>query len=114
MKCVVLCAGKGVRLGGDKPKVLTLIHGRPLLTHVIDMWRESVDEFIFVVGYQWQDVVECLPPDSKHVFQEQQKGIADAILRTESLIDDKFIVALGDCIQKGIWDIKTGDFHNNT
>jgi len=106
MKCIILCAGRGSRLNSDTPKVLTMIKGRPLLYHVMDMWKDSVDELIFVVGYRWQSVVECLPHKSRHVYQEVQRGIADAILRVESLVgDEEFVVALGDCVQKGTWEL---------
>lgn len=111
MKCIVLCAGKGSRLGSEIPKVLALVHGVPLLYHVINMWDGLVDELIFVVGYRWQSVVECLPKKSRHVFQETQKGIADAVLQVESLVeDDEFVVALGDCIQKGEWELPLKPF----
>lgn len=106
MKCVILCAGKGSRLNSDVPKVLTMINGTPLIYYVIDTWKNIVDELIFVVGYRWQSVVECLPHKSRHIYQEVQKGIADAILRVESLVGgEKFVVALGDCVQKGTWEL---------
>jgi len=104
MKCVVLCAGKGTRMESDIPKVLIPINGKPLVQHVIDMWN-IVDEFIFVVGYRWKEVVKYLSKDSKYIIQKEQRGIADAILKVEGLVNDKFIVALGDCIQKGTWQI---------
>lgn len=104
MKCVILAAGKGTRLGGETPKVLVLIHGRPLLEYVVDMWRSSVDGFIFILGYKWEVVSRQIPTDSIFVIQESQKGIADAILKAEgALSGDKFVVQLGDCIQKGKW-----------
>jgi len=106
MKCVVLCAGRGHRMGGLAPKVLTPINGKPLIHHVIDMWETSVDSFIFVVGYKWQEVTEVLPKDSKFVRQEPQRGIADALLQVEKILrKESFVVALGDCIQVGKWII---------
>lgn len=106
MKCVILCAGRGTRMGDDLPKVLIPINGKPLLHHVVDMWRDSVDEFIFVLGYKWMEVIEFLPQNSIYVFQDSQKGIADAILKVEPLINNEaFVVALGDCVQKGEWQI---------
>jgi len=37
----VLAAGRGVRFGGDAPKVLTRLRGRPLLAYALDSARES-------------------------------------------------------------------------
>jgi len=105
MKCVILCAGESRRMGGNIPKVLIPINGKPLLHHVIRMWENSVDGFIFVLSYKWIDTIKILPKNSIYVFQDSQKGIADAILKVEPLIDGAFIVALGDCIQKGEWQV---------
>jgi nicotine blue oxidoreductase len=38
---VVLAAGRGVRFGGDTPKALTPLHGRPLVAYVLDAARAS-------------------------------------------------------------------------
>lgn len=106
MKCIVLCAGKSTRMGEDSPKVLLPINGKSLLHHVVDMWKDTVNEFIFVVGYRWTEVLKYLPENSIYVFQDTQKGIADALLQVEPLItSDEFVVALGDCIQKGKWSL---------
>jgi CTP:molybdopterin cytidylyltransferase MocA len=37
----VLAAGRGVRFGGDAPKVLTRLRGKPLLSYALDSARES-------------------------------------------------------------------------
>jgi len=101
MKCVVLCAGKGSRMGVSSLKVLLPVRGKPILHHVIDMWKYNVDSFVFVVGYQKEEVIKQLPLDAIIVVQEEQRGIADAILQVEEHIEDRFVVALGDCIQSG-------------
>jgi len=106
-KAVVLCAGRGVRMGiiGEiLPKVLVPIKDKPLLDYVIDYWRPLVSEFIFVVGHQKgqiENYVEKLGIKTSFLVQEEPKGIADAILKAESLIDDNFIVILGDCYCHG-------------
>lgn len=105
MKCVILCAGESRRMGGDIPKVLLPINGKPLLHHIIDMWESSVDGFIFVLSYRWLGMIKCLPKEPLYVFQDSRQGIADAILKVEPLIDNEFVVALGDCIQRGEWQI---------
>jgi len=94
-------------MGGATPKALIPINGKPLVYHVMDMWADSVDGFIFVVGYKWQEVTKCLPKDSIFVTQEPQRGIADAILQTRGALQGKegFVVVLGDCLQVGEWII---------
>ena len=37
----MLAAGRGVRFGGDAPKVLTRLRGKPLLAYALDSARES-------------------------------------------------------------------------
>lgn len=88
-------------MGVNTPKVLLPIGEKLLLHHIIDMWRDSVDSSMFVVGYKWEEVVEQLPLGATYLVQEEQKGIAHAISQVEGYVEDKFVVALGDCIQSG-------------
>ena len=108
MKCIIPCAGESSRMG-YVPKHLVKIAGKPLISHVVDAWEDSVDSFIFVLKrpatYMW----EYLPENSAVVFQDEPKGLADAILRAEPYVDERFMVALGDCIYKGTFE-EGGDF----
>ena len=83
------------------PKMLININNKLLLNHIIDYWKDKVDNFIFVIKPENNYYLEFLPENSAVVFQSESKGLADAILRAEPYVDDKFIVALGDCLQKG-------------
>ena len=52
-KCVVLCAGRGVRITpySEKiPKVMVKIKKKPVLRYVIDYWKDYTDDFTFIVG----------------------------------------------------------------
>jgi NDP-sugar pyrophosphorylase family protein len=100
-RVVILAAGKGTRMGSEVPKVLTPILDRPLLHHVIDFWRPYTDDFVFVVGHRKEEVISTLPKGSIYVVQEEQKGIGHALLQVEGYVGERFIVALGDCIQVG-------------
>ena len=103
--CVVLCAGKGTRMGSERPKVLIEVNKKAILQYVIDFWKPQVDRFIFVVGYKSFEITKYLGQSGlknyKIVVQKEQKGIAHALLQAESILSGNFVVALGDCVQKG-------------
>lgn len=107
LKCVVLCAGEGTRMvpnSLEKPKVMIQIKNKPILSYVIDYWKRYTNDFIFVVGYKKEYVIEFarqLPINSQFVEQKELKGIADAVLYAKNLVSDRFILVLGDCICNG-------------
>jgi len=75
------------------------VNRKPILKYVIDYWKEYVSEFIFVVGYKKEQVIDYvsnLNINYKFVEQNKLRGIADAIYKTKDLIIDDFIVVLGD------------------
>jgi dTDP-glucose pyrophosphorylase len=104
--CVVLCAGRGTRMGSEHPKVLIEVNNKAILQYVIDFWKPQVERFIFVVGYKAFEITKYLETKSGiknyvEVVQYEQKGIAHALLQAESKLSSNFVVALGDCIQSG-------------
>lgn len=56
---VISCAGMGRRLGLSKTKALVEICGRPLIAWQLDALR-WVSDLRVVVGYQAQDVIDCV------------------------------------------------------
>ncbi len=100
MKCVIPCAGESSRMS-HVPKHLIQIKGKPLLLHIIDMWKDHVDGFVFVLKRSATYLWEYLPKNSIVVFQDEPKGLADAILQAEGCIDGRFIVNLSDCVLSG-------------
>ena len=99
--CVILAAGKGTRFGGNVPKVMVKVGGFPLIEHVMDYWRPYVDNFVVVLGYKAKEIISILDEDVVCVMQNEQKGIAHALLQVEPLVKGNFVVALGDCLQSG-------------
>jgi dTDP-glucose pyrophosphorylase len=103
--CVILCAGKGTRMGSEHPKVLIKVNDKPIVQYVVDYWKPYVNRFVFVVGYKGYEVIKYLHESGLKnyiiVSQFEQKGIAHALLQTEQKLSGNFVVALGDCIQKG-------------
>jgi len=106
-KCVILCGGKGTRLmplSLARQKTLIEVKSKPIISYVIDYWQDFVDEFIFVVKFKKEslmDYINTLGIKATFVEPEELNGIADGISYVEKLIDDKFVVVLGDCIVKG-------------
>lgn len=104
---------------GGVPKQLLLVKNKPVLSHVIDFWMDKVDSFIFVIRRKTPWFLEYLPDDSAVVFQDEPRGLADAILRAEPFVRDRCVIALGDCLNfgeftddptrglgVGVWDTK--------
>lgn len=106
----MLCAGEGRRIlpnSSEKPKVMIEIRNKPLLGYVVDYWGKYTQDFVFVVGYNKEQVIEFasqLPINSQFVEQKELKGIAQAIMCARELVSDRFIVVLGDCLCQGSFD----------
>lgn len=106
---VVLCAGEGRRLqdlGRSIPKAMVTIHNRPAIRYVIDYWKGFAGEFIFVVGYKKEQIIDFVQAAhigvrALFVEQESPRGIAHAIGCAEKHLRDDFIVVLGDCLCRG-------------
>lgn len=105
--CVVLCAGRGLRItpySETMPKVMIKIKDKPVLGYVIDYWKNYTNNFIFVVGYKKEQVIDyvsSLPIKAQFIEQKELRGIADAISYVKDFITDDFIVVLGDCLCHG-------------
>jgi len=78
---VILAAGKGTRMFSAKPKVLHLLAGRPLLSHVVRTARSLKPQRIVIVyGFGGEQVRQALgEADLIFVEQEPQLGTAHAV-----------------------------------
>jgi bifunctional UDP-N-acetylglucosamine pyrophosphorylase/glucosamine-1-phosphate N-acetyltransferase len=90
-------------LTDDRPKPLLPAAGRPLLEHVFDACADVVDEFVVVIGYRGDDVVDALGSEYRdvpisYVEQENPKGTAHAIAQARSVVDARFVVLNGDVL----------------
>ncbi|WP_323173744.1 UTP--glucose-1-phosphate uridylyltransferase AglF [Natrialba sp. PRR66] len=105
MQAVVLAAGKGTRLQpltDDTPKALVDVDGRPIIEDVFDnLLAVGADELIVVVGHmkeqlitRYGDAYRDVPITYAH--QREQLGLAHAILQVEPLVEDEFMLMLGD------------------
>jgi len=117
MKAVILAAGKGTRLRpltDEKPKGMVEVGGKPILSHCFDQLATlGADEFVVVVGYRKQDIIEYYgdevdgtPITCAH--QREPQGLAHALLTVEEHVDNNFMLMLGD----NIFEANLGDIVN--
>ena len=107
MQVVVLAAGQGTRLRPlteTKPKGMVEVNDKPILTHcfeqVVDL---GADELVVVVGYMKQAIIDHYGDEFNGVpityaEQDEQLGLAHALLCVEEHIEGDFMLMLGDNI----------------
>ncbi|MDR3210596.1 MAG: NTP transferase domain-containing protein [Planctomycetota bacterium] len=100
LQACVLAAGKGTRMGGERPKVLFEANGKPLLEWVLSALSEAgVDDCVAVVGFGKDQVVAKLPTGVRWVEQSPQLGTGHAVRCARGAFQDQaedIIVACGD------------------
>jgi bifunctional UDP-N-acetylglucosamine pyrophosphorylase/glucosamine-1-phosphate N-acetyltransferase len=99
--CVILAAGKGVRMGSEKSKVLHPLCGKPLLSYVIACARETnMNPIHTIIGHGAEKVKAAFSGENlKWVLQEKQMGTAHAISLAAPLLRDSsgtLVVLCGD------------------
>jgi len=121
MQAVILAAGEGKRmrpLTYEKPKVMLPIAGKPIIEHLLWEVKEvGINDFVFVVGYHDETIRDYFGKGERwdvtiqYVTQKTQLGTADALRRTEGLVEDKFLMLNGDTIvsAEDIRKVITGD-----
>ena len=104
MKGVILAAGKGERLRpltDDRPKVILKVANRPIIEYVMENLYPFVDEFVVVVRYRKEKLIETLGDEFggkpiTYVEQLPGEGTAKAIESVRRNVDEEFIVVNGD------------------
>lgn len=79
---VILAAGKGTRLNcTDKPKVMSEIGGKPIVSYIVDTLREVgfiKGQIMVVVGFQKETVKQYFGDSVTYIDQTPQLGTAQA------------------------------------
>jgi glucose-1-phosphate thymidylyltransferase len=110
MKAVVLAAGEGTRLRPlteDKPKAMVEVDGKPLLAHCLSKLAAlDADEFVVIVGYEKEHIIDHFGDSFQgipitYAHQEEPDGLAHALLQAEPMVDDDFMLMLGDNVFQG-------------
>ena len=110
MKAIILCAGKGVRMGSltaKTPKPLLKVNGIPIIDYVLDSLPEEIDEIIIVVKYLGKQIKKYIGHEynGKKVsyVTGSDKGNAYSFLATKTLLDnERFLVVYGDEIPSSV------------
>jgi len=81
---IVPAAGRGSRLGSKLPKLLYPVAGRPMLDHLVDLYRDVVEAWVLVLHPDFEapvrDHVRALGLSPRIAFQPEPTGMLDAIL----------------------------------
>ena len=98
---IILAAGKGTRMGGNSPKVLANLAGKPMIQHLID----TVETFpkaktSVIVGHKAKEVENNIFSEKKinYVLQKSQLGTAHAVKQAIPLLrkNSVSVVLYGD------------------
>lgn len=103
MKVVILCGGKGTRMGNDElPKALFPIGGKPILWHIMKTYsRHGFNDFVLCLGYKGDKIKTYFKKikDWKITFVDTglNTNTGGRIKKIENLIkDDLFFATYGD------------------
>jgi len=80
LEIIILAGGKGTRMNDSRPKVLTDIKGKPMLTYLLSAVNKVCNKKpLIVVGYKAEEIKEVFGEDQRYVIQEQQLGTGHAV-----------------------------------
>jgi bifunctional UDP-N-acetylglucosamine pyrophosphorylase/glucosamine-1-phosphate N-acetyltransferase len=75
-QAIIMAAGKGTRLGGDKPKVAYQVADRPIIQWVVEACREAgVSRCVVIIGHRGEEVRKILEHQHDCIFVEQAKQL---------------------------------------
>ena len=100
LQAAILAAGKGTRMGGDRPKVLFEAGGKTLIEWVLSALSVAgVDDCVAIVGFRKEEVIAKLPTGVRWAEQSPQLGTGHAMrCARNAFLDDAeaILVACGD------------------
>lgn len=97
---VILAAGKGTRMNSELPKVLVLLHGKPMINYLMDsVIASKIDSKpVIIVSPDNINIIKAALPQYhlEYVIQEKQLGTGHAVACTRDYIkpETKNIVVL--------------------
>lgn len=105
-RAVILAAGRGTRMGGiteEVPKPMLLIHGRPMLEHILERLQAAgISRFLIVIGYHGeviQDHFKDGHPEVEFVRQNPVNGTGSGALLAQNFAGtEPFLLTYGDIL----------------
>jgi bifunctional UDP-N-acetylglucosamine pyrophosphorylase/glucosamine-1-phosphate N-acetyltransferase len=93
---IILAAGQGTRMGGELPKVLTQLHGQPLISYLLKtLGTLSLSHRpVIVVGYRADMVQGALGAGYSYALQEPQLGTGHAVMVTKDVVTAPHVAVL--------------------
>jgi len=120
---VIIAGGKGTRMGQNTnlAKSLQLIHNKSILERQCEFFfQNGIKEFLILLGEKSdQIIVEINRLNSKfginikYLIEEYPMGTGGALLNAYDLLDEKFILILGDIVIKTDLNSLTSSLDNN-
>lgn len=106
MQAVILCAGKGTRMGDltqEIPKPLLTIHGKSLLEYKLRSLPDVINEIILIIGYKGEKIRETLGNSFRgipitYIEDKTLTGTAHALWNAKEILQGRFLVMMGDDI----------------
>lgn len=106
MQAVILCAGKGTRMGDltkNLPKPLLEINSKSLIEYKLEKLPSYITEVILVIGYLGEKIKdkfgsEYLGKKITYVEDMELTGTAKALWQAKNILKSRFIVMMGDDI----------------
>jgi len=86
---IILAGGKGTRMKSEKPKVLTLVKGIPIIKRLLANIKSICEKPTIIVGYKGNEVVEATENKYNYVIQKEQNGTGHAIACAKSSLQNK-------------------------
>ena len=98
---IILAAGRSTRMGGDTPKMLLDIGGKPLIQSLVDNIKPgNLGPITLIINEQSGPAIQkMLGSEYQYVIQERQLGTGHAVAQAKSLLQskaDNVIVVNGD------------------
>lgn len=83
------------------PKPLLEVDGKTLLHHKLAELPDSIDEVIFIIGYQGEKIRAAFGDETegrkiRYVEQDTLDGTAGALWRAKDMLTGRFLVMMGD------------------
>ena len=108
MKAVILCGGRGRRLGDltkDKPKGMVKLCEKPMLEWIIETCKDiAIDEVVFSVAYKKDKIIDYFGNGSKfgiaasYLEQSSPAGPDSAVTQAGTFLNEPFLCLNNDSI----------------